>query len=75
MKNLKNYKKPKYKIGDIIVYEDRYIDEISLYQSKIIKSYSYIFDEKSKITWAYHTDQTVEDSEDALYDEDILYKL
>lgn len=72
--------KPKYKIGDIIVYKDRYPDDDDtyqiLYQSKIIEAFaSYHHDNIKNIEWFYITEETEKSSADYLYDSDIIFKL
>lgn len=74
-------KKPKYKIGDIIVYIDRYPDDDEqaskiYYQSRIIESFSSVRpQDDSDITWFYITEQTESESADYLVDCEILFKL
>jgi DNA-dependent RNA polymerase auxiliary subunit epsilon len=73
------WKKPKYRIGETVVYQDRY-DESSLRevtQSKIVESNALLetgFPQDS-LTWTYQTEQTIRDLEDCLYDRDIMYKI
>lgn len=72
--------KPKYKIGDIIVYKDRYRDDDDtypiLYQSKIIEAFaSYHPDNIKDIDWFYITEETDKNAVDWLYDSDIIFKL
>ena len=72
-------KEPKYKIGDIIVYQDRYDDGgmIKLYQSNITESYSLLEsdDPYDELSWYYNTEQTIRNEDDPLEETDILYKL
>ena len=78
-------KKPKYKIGDNVVYPDRYFDQrenkddtmIIIQQSKIINSYAYLDDEdpNDRLEWFYVTEHVKEENEDNLTEDDILYKL
>lgn len=73
--------KPKYKIGDLIVYPNRYQDKddslLEFYQGVIIES-NCLWESnvrKDKPCWYYNTKQTIENEEDTLIDNDILYKL
>lgn len=79
-------RKPKFKIGDIIVYEDRYVDPNTLgtedylttmYQSKIIEAFAYInFNiENDVLEWHYITEQVEKSKDDSLLEEDISYKI
>lgn len=75
-------KKPLYKVGDIIVYPDRYNNSmketpLEIYQPKIIFSYGIIeiYDGEDHIEWGYRTEETEENKTDTLWEEDILYKL
>ena len=74
-------KKPKYKVGDIIVYKDRYpeSDEESsliIYQSRIIESFAAVHpNDDTDILWFYITEQTEKESVDYLIDCEILFKL
>jgi len=75
-------KKPKYKIGDIIVYrEAREKDEsiIILHQGEIIEAYGLLEsgDKDDKVSWTYHTKHTKKEDWDSLndWDGDILYKV
>lgn len=71
--------KPKYKIGDIVVYKDRCPDDDQypiLYQSKIIESFaSYHPDDIKNIEWFYITEETKKSNAGWLYDIDIIFKL
>jgi len=81
----KRIKKPKYKIGDIIVYPDRYYNEleerldlIKYYQSKIIEAFCLIddpYDEKNIGSWCYAIKRSENHNKDYIDEEDILYKL
>jgi len=81
MKDERAKVKPKYKIGDIIVYPERYDKDeesvLSLNQSKIIESYSFldISDKKDKLVWFYITEESEKLGEDTIGEKDILYKL
>jgi len=73
-------KKPKYKIGDIIVYTDRYPDDDEsdkiIYQSRIIESYAITNpNDNTEITWFYITEQTESENADYLVDCEIIFKL
>ena len=73
--------KPKYKIGDLIVYQDRHFnpnDEfLQYYQSKIVESWCLAsdIDKEDTGTWFYNTEQSVKMEEENLEEEDILYKI
>ncbi len=73
--------KPKYKIGDIIVYPNRYQQEgntmLEFFQSKIISSNCLweTGDKFDKPSWYYITEHSDENEEDFLTDDDILFKL
>lgn len=74
------YKKPKYKIGDIVVYKDKTClsgSTQSHVQSKIISSYSlYELVDGEEDSWYYHTEQTKEDDDfDMLLESEIIDKL
>ncbi len=73
-------KKPKYKIGDIVVYADRYVEEDDMqktYQSKIISANGLLEakDPEDLLGWYYETEHTKEELEDNLTEDDILYQL
>ncbi len=81
-KDKRLYKKPKYKIGDIVVYTDRYYDKkkeslLRVFQEKIIEARALIEPgfKDDVLGWSYHTDRIIEEKEDCLYDNEILYKL
>lgn len=74
------YKTPLYKIGDIIVYKDRYIQDDGLacvYQSKIIRASGLVDLENPEdiVEWAYTTEEIDSNMSDNLYEKDIMYKL
>lgn len=77
-------KKPKYKIGDIIVYPNRYFGRedkeeslMEVFQSRIIEAYGLIEmnDPTDILGWSYITEHIDREQEDSLLEEDILYKL
>lgn len=72
-------KKPKYKIGDCIVYKDRYNkDDMGIYyQSNIIECVGYLEenDPHDSIGWFYTTEETNRTGADNLEEKDIMYKL
>lgn len=74
--------KPKYRIGDIVVYKYRYPmnDDTDLdkeIQSKIVESFGLrtINDPKDKMDWYYYTEEILREESDSLEEVDILYKL
>lgn len=73
--------KPKYKIGDIVVYVDKMDDSGGverIVQSEIVYSNGYIDlkDEKDVAYWTYNTKATERaDEGDCLEEEEIIYKL
>ncbi len=74
------FRKPKYKVGDIIVYPDRYAKEDDMqktYQSKIVSANGLLEaqDPEDLLSWYYETEHTKEELEDNLTDDDILYSL
>lgn len=70
---------PKYKIGDIIVYKDRYSEDefTRIHQSKIIRANGLIDlkDTNDKLEWCYETEQSEKDCEDMLDEKDIIKKI
>jgi hypothetical protein len=82
MKDKRLYKRSKYKIGDIIVYKDRYADPkknsvIDVFQEKIIRACGILeyYDKKDTLSWVYYTQRQEEEKEDCIYDNEILYKI
>jgi len=73
--------KPKYKIGDLIVYQDRYREDEDdlnkVMQGVIVEAYSLIdlLEKKDKLTWYYYTKELINNCLDPLEEEDIFYKL
>jgi hypothetical protein len=81
-KDKRLYKKPKYKIGDIVVYQDRYTGDdtmLQVRQSKVVQSDALIETAEQygddELTWTYNTEESLESSSDYLDEDDILYKL
>lgn len=78
---MKKIPKPKYKIGDVVVYPDRYEEKkntmLTFYQSVIVESDCLweTGDSEDKPSWYYHTTHTLKELEDSLTNHDILYKL
>lgn len=82
---LRLFKRPKYKIGDIVVYPDRYFDRrenkqdymVMTYQSRIIEAHAYLDTENLNdiLGWFYITEHTDKEQEDNLEEDDVLYKL
>ena len=72
------YKKPKYTIGDIIVYMEKNEDDFTaLHQEEIIESHSSVdlLDKKDKLKWIYITRRILEQNEDSIEEDEILYKI
>lgn len=81
-------KKPKYCVGDIVVYPDRY-DGINssrgddgdsmliLIQSNITEAIGYLEtgEPDDEVGWFYNTEETVRNAADNLEESEILYKL
>ncbi len=68
----KGYESPKYKLGDLIVYREIYMDdEIQYTQATIIKAEGNIFEDGAKIIWFYNTDT----DEELIEEEFIIEKL
>lgn len=70
--------KPRYKVGDIIVYEygdDE--DTIELVQSKITEAHGMLwkYDQEDKLCWFYTTEFSKRTADDEVMEDDILYKL
>lgn len=81
-KDKRLYKRPQYKIGDIVVYQDRYTGEdtmLKIIQSTIVDSDALIETsdqwDKDELGWTYNTEETVRTQSDYLDETDILYKL
>ena len=75
MKQLKN---PKYRIGDIVLYKDRYENDMGIYhQSKILECIGYWEekDPKDSVDWFYQTEETLRESADSLLEKDIIRKI
>lgn len=72
-------KKPKYKVGDIVVYLDRYTNDgmTIVLQSKITAANALIelSNPNDVLSWFYSTKEIEENSSDSLVDSDIMYKL
>jgi hypothetical protein len=75
-------KKPKYKIGDVIVYQDLYFDKekdsmLHVYQSRIIESYGLLEtdDKEDELTWYYYTEHSDKEQWDSIEEDNIMYKL
>lgn len=73
-----DYVKPKYKIGDIVVYRDRENDEYAtrFIQSRIVSAISLkipSFDDPSE--WSYYTEDINEKRYDPLEEDEIIEKL
>lgn len=74
---------PLYKIGDIVVYPNRYFDKekdgsmLEFYQSKIIESTALLEtnDPDDIAGWVYITEHTDKELEDYLFEADIIMKL
>lgn len=75
-------KVPKYKIGDIVVYRNRYIEEgdgnlTHVFQGRIVEACGLIEkqNEADVLGWFYHTEETLSENQDSLEEIDIMYKL
>jgi len=69
--------KPKYKIGDIIVFasDDEGITDVL--QGVIVNAYGLIDleDKKDTLYWYYQTKEIIENGDDSLHESEIFYKL
>lgn len=77
--NEKLFRRPLYKIGDIVVYQ-KYTNEdqmLEVIQSKIVKSHGLLQpdDNDDKLDWYYETEELKEEGGDDLGESDIFYKL
>lgn len=75
--------KPKYKIGDLVMYIDRF-DEcgglrddglVKVVQSRITEAWSLTTKGENDTDWYYHTEQTIRDEVDYLEEIKIISKL
>jgi len=79
--NKRLLKEPKYKIGDIIAYKDRYLDKDDsmtvIIQSNIVGAVAYIelSEPEDELGWFYSTEEICRNGSDSLQNDDILYKL
>lgn len=78
------YRKPKYKIGDIVVYENRYLSEENgdvdiekeYFQSVITWAQCTLYDyDNENPEWLYRTQEIDEEKMDHLEEEEIIEKL
>lgn len=72
--------RPKYKIGDVVVYRDKKQPEeemTRIVQSKIVESWGYIDEDEDAdiLEWYYHTEETLRREYEMLDESDIIYKL
>lgn len=67
---------PKYRIGDAVVYKDRYEKDMGIYhQSVIIRCVGYLeeTDPNDSVGWFYATAETEATQSDNLDEDDILF--
>ena len=79
LKDKRMYKKPKYKIGDIVAYPERYDEDgmEKVIQSRIIEAHSLLEIETKDdvLSWYYITEEVNESGADFLEESEIMYKL